>query len=496
MADNKNINPEDLDDLLKESFLNVDLGDPKNEKLLMAASGTTLGKGQPTSGSFLKKISGNVKLILAISAVSVITAGTWLYFKNSSPSPLQNSTIAPVVNKQDSTIKQTSPAPEATTKNKDVVVQNTNVVVKPNGTITKTGELKVEPDTTPALSIPNYVEPIMEKASNTTKAVTKTTEDTAYRFPVLTDKEIAANNKQKKAMFEEVIKLRSNRFSFVPMGTFKYMGVQVSTMAFYMLNAVVTNLEYRTFLSDLLIQNRKSDFLTAKVDQKQWVKTPGLDYGQYMKENYFSNSTFNIYPVVNISRQGAEMYCKWLADGVNEMMKEKNKAGKYTVRIPTDVEWYYAASSCDKDTIYPWPSSDINSPYRPSGKDKPTNKRGCFLANFCLKKYTESTDSMKSCSEHPFKNAYTTAGYLIGENMYMAPILSYNPNRLGLFCMSGNAAEMVTVQMGADKNKPGTKGGSWGSDAEHLKLNSSDEYAGQTGPSPFIGFRPIITVTK
>ncbi|HSY76903.1 MAG TPA: SUMF1/EgtB/PvdO family nonheme iron enzyme, partial [Bacteroidia bacterium] len=227
----------------------------------------------------------------------------------------------------------------------------------------------------------------------------------------------------------------------------------------------------------------------------QWVKTPGLTYGEYMKENYFSNCKYDIYPVVNISRQGAEMYCKWLQEELVKRAADKYKGMKIHVRIPTDVEWYYAASSRNKDTIYPWNSSEINSHYVPSGKDKGKNKRGCFLANFCLKKYAFSTDSMRECSATPFKNAYTTAGFIMGEDIYTAPILSYNPNALGFYEMSGNVAEMVLkVNLAAKESKytPGTKGGSWNSDAEHLKLNSADEYAGQTGPSPFIGFRPLV----
>jgi hypothetical protein len=63
-----------------------------------------------------------------------------------------------------------------------------------------------------------------------------------------------------------------------------------------------------------------------------------------------------------------------------------------------------------------------------------------------------------------------------------------------LFCMSGNVAEMVWIsENGKAGSKPGTKGGSWGSDAEHIKIEAEDEYRGITEASIYIGFRPVFT---
>jgi formylglycine-generating enzyme required for sulfatase activity len=327
------------------------------------------------------------------------------------------------------------------------------------------------------------------------KTVSSAQQDTSYRFPILTDKEIAENNKRKKKMFDAFTKLTLFAFPNIQACTFKYHGTLVSLQAYHLECAVVNNNMYRTFLSDLLIQGRKSDFIIAKVDQKQWTKVQGIDYGEYMRENYFSNSIYNDYPVVNISRQGAEMFCKWIEDGIREKVAERYKGMKAIVRIPTDAEWYYAATAGGKDTIYPWGTASINAPYTPHGKDKGTNKKGCFLADFCLKKYTGNLDSMRECTDRPYKNAYTTTGFILGENIFTAPIYSYNPNPLGFYAMAGNVASMVNVKATDGTLTPGTRGGSWGSDAEHLKINSPDEYAGQTGPSPFIGLRPVVILT-
>jgi hypothetical protein len=72
--------------------------------------------------------------------------------------------------------------------------------------------------------------------------------------------------------------------------------------------------------------------------------------------------------------------------------------------------------------------------------------------------------------------------------------MSYNGNDYHLFCVAGNAAEMVWISnKGREGTKPGTKGGSWGSDAEHIKIEAEDEYRGITEGSIYIGFRPVFT---
>jgi hypothetical protein len=66
---------------------------------------------------------------------------------------------------------------------------------------------------------------------------------------------------------------------------------------------------------------------------------------------------------------------------------------------------------------------------------------------------------------------------------------AYNPNNYFLYCMSGNASEMVYID--GSKNFK-TKGGNWSSDFEHLKIESEDEFKSGVKPSPMIGFRPIV----
>ena len=64
----------------------------------------------------------------------------------------------------------------------------------------------------------------------------------------------------------------------------------------------VTNLEYRTFLFDLLIQGKKDEFLKAKPDQAMWTKEYKYAFLKPMEEHYFSHAAYDEYPVVAISR--------------------------------------------------------------------------------------------------------------------------------------------------------------------------------------------------
>jgi formylglycine-generating enzyme required for sulfatase activity len=118
------------------------------------------------------------------------------------------------------------------------------------------------------------------------------------------------------------------------------------------------------------------------------------------------------------------------------------------------------------------------------------NNRGCFLANFSIRNYKEEI----SCPNKKYPNAFTSAGTVSHDYSHTAPVMSYNPNDYNLYCMSGNVAEMVWVsEIEKTGMKAGTKGGSWGSDVEHLKIEAEDEYRGITEGSIYIGFRPVFT---
>jgi formylglycine-generating enzyme required for sulfatase activity len=281
--------------------------------------------------------------------------------------------------------------------------------------------------------------------------------ESSYRFPILTEDEVKANNKRKSKLIKQVLKMDKKKFAFIPAGTIKIDANSVSVRSFSMQRAEVSNVNYRTFLFDLLINNRKNDFLIAKPDQSQWTKLNSDNFTP-MAEYYFSHPAYDEYPVNNINREGAEMYCKWLTLEVNRILKQKGKKEINDIRIPTNVEWTYAAKGGVEDAAYPWGGSYLR------------NDHGCYLANFNPENEEMNEDGME----------------------ITAPVWSYAPNKYGLFCMSGNVAEMVYY--GSDKSQLGAKGGSWMSPSSEIQIDGTDPFRGIDSANVNIGFRVVISL--
>lgn len=465
MLNNNPKNIDEMDLLLKQAFLELDFNLPKNEAMLTIISSHTLGINtsiQTTTLHTLLKLLKN-KLFITMLAVSsiVITLGMLFLYesetkltKEQQPNKPSNAVIS-LLNINDSTINE-----EMEIK-KYSEPKSTAIQKLPIYKFTDRDTLRIE-----KMSKVNG-----QKEFNFKKIVAEKKNE-PYAFPQLTDEEIKVNNKQKSKMIkffkykkrktDVLYNIDNEKYAFIPMG--KYVDAdndgeklinkkETSVQAFYMQKTEVSNLEYRTFLFDLLIQNRKEDFLKAKPDQQQWANSNS--YSPAMAEYYFSHPAYNNFPVNNISREGAEMYCKWLTDEVNKLYHLNNMVND--VRLPTVYEWKYAASSGGKYFPYPW-----GGPYA-------RNSNGYFLANFYPMKDSSGVDNAD----------------------ILAPVTSYNPNDFGLYNMSGNVAEMVVYPK--ENNLPGTKGGSWMSIGYEIQINGSDKFKGITSPNVNIGFRPVIT---
>lgn len=304
-----------------------------------------------------------------------------------------------------------------------------------------------------------------------------TTYKRPYSFPVLTAEQIEANNKRKKKMLKALSKFDKKSYAFVPSGTSIHNGDSTSVQSFYMQTTEVTNGEYRTFLFDLLIQGHKDDFLIAKPDQTLWTKEKNTGL-KAMQDMYFSHEAYQDYPVNNISRVGAELYCLWLT---KEVRKSGNKDSEKVndVRIPLRSEWQLAATGEKPNAVYPWSSNEI------------INANGCFLANFDTRRYSGNIDSAV-CS--------TSGDTLLFKDgaMLTAKVGSYNPNWNGIWCMSGNVAEMVYEGYSVENKKlikldPGTAGGGWMSSDSELKIFGKDPYKGLIDGHLNVGFRVVIS---
>jgi formylglycine-generating enzyme required for sulfatase activity len=304
----------------------------------------------------------------------------------------------------------------------------------------------------------------------------------AYQLPVLSEEQKSANRKRKKKMVKAVNKFDKKEYAYVPSGSFDYHGTVISVQAFHMQTAEVSNIEYKTFLFDLLIQGRKDDFMKAKPDQTMWTKMFGEEM-KPMQSLYFSSEAYDDYPVVNVSREGAEMYCIWLTLEANKVNKEKNDPLINDLRIPVRSEWELAASESGKQAPFPW------------GGPLTQNEDGCFLANYdpSLEGKLMDTTNCEGCDAICVNSSDGAA--------MTAKTKTYLANEYGFYNMSGNAAEMVYGSYEISDGKlvkkdPGTAGGGWMSTFDSLKISGKDEHDGLTTAHPNVGFRVVTTYLR
>jgi len=212
--------------------------------------------------------------------------------------------------------------------------------------------------------------------------------------------------------------------------------------------------------SSFLSENYYSQFLDSICWRRQ------LAYNEPYVELYFRYPAYDFYPVVGVSYEQVQAYCKWRSERVMEMYSAKfgkRKVGikyprKVTYRVPTESEWEYAASSgLDLDTF-------------PFGREKIIDKKSNSIF---LTKDNYGIDSTFSVTD--------SLGFL---KDILAPCFSFAPNKFGLYNMIGNVAEIVA-------EKGIAKGGSLNHSLEESQIKKEIIY---TQPECWLGFRCICEV--
>jgi formylglycine-generating enzyme required for sulfatase activity len=224
------------------------------------------------------------------------------------------------------------------------------------------------------------------------------------------------------------------------------------------------------------------DFLNTYIvniypDTTCWVNDFTNSDNEVYLRNYFSNPTFNDYPVVGVTWEQANAFCAWRTEF---LLKGLSGQARYIqrYRLPTEAEWEFAARGKD-GTEFPWENNDVK------------NGDGCFYANF-----------------KPDRGNYTMDGNLITSKTGI-----YASNTNGLFDMAGNVAEWTStiyteagVQAMNDLNpqleykaakedpyrlkKKSVRGGSWKDPESQIRsVWRSWEYQNQ--PRSYIGFRCV-----
>jgi formylglycine-generating enzyme required for sulfatase activity len=269
---------------------------------------------------------------------------------------------------------------------------------------------------------------------------------------------LSAQSSDKKNR-KNVIKAINEHYVFIPADSI----IQHDYIIF---KTEVSNLNYREFLYDLKKNGDLDKYKIAQIDSALW-STKNWNNSAY--ENYYHmHFAYNHYPVVNITREGAELYCEWLTEKVNSLL---NGSSKIIFRLPTHAEWLKAAKGKLELASYAW------------GGYRLQNAEGSYMCN-CIAFGGECISRDSTGNYKVEKVSYDHIGVTGDYADITAPVKSYWPNGYGLYNVNGNVAEMI-----ADKRI--VAGGSWNDPGYDVRNESFKNY---TGAARNVGFRVVATI--
>lgn len=218
-----------------------------------------------------------------------------------------------------------------------------------------------------------------------------------------------------------------------------------------------TNIEYKEFLKDLGQTCSKEEYKSVRPDSSLWRTAITNSFTEPYVDKYNNHPGFDNYPVVNVSKEAIEKYCKWITEKYNSCSNRAYK--KVEFRLPTEAEWMSFSSPYIGQRL-PWNGT---YPYIIKAKDQIVP-----LANIKINDYT------KDLFNYSFDGALTVN--CVGK---------YGSNKLGIFDIVGNVAELTK------ENK--IKGGSWDNTIDESYIDLFQSFA---VPDPRVGFRLVIEIVE
>jgi len=249
----------------------------------------------------------------------------------------------------------------------------------------------------------------------------------------------------------------------------------VSIESFYLCDHEVTNAEYKAFLSSLM-SNDVRKYRSMLPDTNVWRDK--FSYSELWNTEYFRNPKYDNYPVIGVTYEQAEEFCLWLTETYAGYPKRKFRDAKFS--LPSKIQWQYASNGGYNFIPYPWGSPFLY------------NRKCQWLANFHVvsqesigwRKYNVETQ-LGDIREA--KLLVVNHSIFFGESPPMKTVLSYKPNKYGLYNMAGNVEEMV-------KEKGISKGGGWRDTGYYLQNYVEQHYDSKNPVSSDRGFRVAMTL--
>ncbi|MCI5056283.1 MAG: DUF4229 domain-containing protein [Flavobacteriales bacterium] len=281
----------------------------------------------------------------------------------------------------------------------------------------------------------------------------------------------------KMEMIDKIIRMDTNMYTLVLGGNINYIGKNIGIDRFYLRNTPVSNLEYKIFLYDIYRKGMIEQFNMANVVEGSWK----LEGYKKLEKEYFYNEKYNLFPVVNVPKEGMILFCQWMQNEIEVQAKyQKIELDRYKVRLPRDVEWIRAAYIGYADvlkcsgfnTIF-----DVESGY--------VNKK--FEAKVA-KNIRKHRPLMVDDYEHNLflKNERQLLKNFAKAEVYQEDYYFVEGNRLKAALEQFGCAELI---VGFGSNEPLVSGMCWKSKLQYLEMVNQYNLM---GVSPFVSFRPVI----
>lgn len=238
----------------------------------------------------------------------------------------------------------------------------------------------------------------------------------------------------------------------------------------YLCNFETSNFWYNQFLTETQ---------HTRPDSTNWTE---VDPTGVMLALYHNHQTYSNYPVVNVSKEDAKEFCKWLTKKYNSNKKRKFK--KVAFRLPTSDEWNTNAyQNCDNKSIFPFPK-DGNHLKDKNGSLKANYK---YIHESCLKEENGKLSNQCKNGQTIWINAQNEEGSIIIEGAqsdFTAPVDQYKQNKK-MCHLVGNVFEMTETEI---------VGGSYNSTGYYLSRYSVPPNF--KTPHPEVGFRMVMEIIE
>ena len=299
--------------------------------------------------------------------------------------------------------------------------------------------------------------------------------------PTLLQKDKVLYLKIKEQMLRRIIKSDKGLYTHVPSYKLNYKGKNIILDAFSVRNVCITNLEYKTFLADLIVQKRTSDYLNAQIKTENWLKK---DYNS-LANLYSQDEKYNDFPVVNVSLKGVELFCGWLQEELKlYIMHHHLKFPDINIRLPYDTEAIFAAREGYAKISF---EEGYNTIYDESeGLVDHTFTKRAELSKKRVKRI-DTLYSIFATNKYGWKEKDLIEFYSKGNNYYRnIPGDSIFSDRMKVLTKIGRVSELVIEK---NSDHVWLSGQSWKSKADYLKLESEFK---NNASSPFVGFRVVL----